>query len=155
MRLMMQAMSTNHHAKFHINMKDISSDVEIKRVDVPNQPTVTFDPNNPEGKYVLDLTQNYNQIVLQNLLMAAEESVADNEAKFEIKQCFVKVTFNGKSKWDPPVEKNSSGLFNLGEAPTGVLAFDFNLNPALLKETEKQIRKLTEAGNLKDAEKLI
>lgn len=85
------------------------------------------------------------------MLGSAEKSVAENEGKFELKQCFVKVTFNGKSKWDPPVEKNSQGLFNLGEAPTGVLAFDFCLNPALLKETEKAIKKLTEAGDLKAA----
>lgn len=81
--------------------------------------------------------------------------MAENEGKFELKSCFVKVTFNGKSKWDPPTEKNSQGLFSLGEAPSGVLNFDFCLNPAQLKETEKAIKKLTEAGNLEEAEKLI
>lgn len=149
MRLLMQSMSFNTIAQFSINMKDIAAEVELK------SKKELFDPNNPEGKHSLDLSQSHNQIVLQNLLAAAERSVAENEGKFEIKQCFVKVTFNGKSKWDPPLEKNSQGLFQLGEAPSGVLAFDFCLNPALLKETEKQIRKLTEAGNLKEAEQLI
>lgn len=155
MRLMMQAMSFNNHTKFLVNMKDISADVEKKKSKQPDQITENFDPTSPEGKYSLDLSQNYNQIVLQNLLSSAEKSVAENEGKFEIKQCFVKVTFNGKSKWDPPTEKNSQGLFSLGEAPTGVLNFDFCLNPAQLKETEKAIKKLTEAGNLEEAEKLI
>ena len=69
-----------------------------------------------------------------------------------MKQCFAQVTFNGKSKWDPPLEKDAHGNFVLGEAPTGVLKFNFTLNPALLKETEKQIKKLTEAGDMKQVE---
>lgn len=59
---------------------------------------------------------------------------------------------NGKGKWDPPTEKDSQGLYVLGEAPSGTLVFDFCLNPAQLKETEKQIRRLTEAGDLKQVE---
>ena len=103
---------------------------------------------NPEGKYVLDLTESFNQICLQNLLCSAEKAVLENEGKFELKQCFAKVTLNGKAKWDPPAEKDVMGLFVLGDAPTGILKFDFTLDPALLKETEKQIKKLTEAGDM-------
>lgn len=132
MRLLMQSMSHNALAQYTINMKDISADVQIKK-----EKKELFDPQNPEGKYSLDLTQNYNQIVLQTLLGAAEKAVAENEGKFELKQCFGKVTLNGKPKWDPPVEKNSVGLFVLGEAPSGILRFDFSLNPTLQKETER------------------
>lgn len=104
------------------------------------------------------MAQAYGQICLQNLLSSASKSVEENESKFELKQCFVKVQLNGKGKWDPPTDKNENGLFNLGEDPKGTLTFDFVLNPAIFKETEKQIRKLTEAGlagDKKSSEKAI
>ena len=65
------------------------------------------------------------------------------------------MTFNGKSKWDPPTEKKTNGLFNLGEEPTGVLKFQFTLNPILLKENEKLIKKAKEEGDNKKLNELL
>lgn len=108
-----------------------------------------FDPKNPEGKYSLNLAQAYGQICLQSLLQSAEKSVQENEGKFEIKNCFVKVALNAKGKWDPPLEKTENGLFNLGQDLKGILTFEFVLNPAVHKETERQIKKLQESGDAK------
>ena len=110
---------------------------------------LTFDPSNPEGNYTLNLAESFDQVCLQNLLQAAERAVARSEAAFELKACFSAVKFNGKAKWDPPVEKFKNGLFNLGEEPTGELVFNFTLNPIALKEQEKAIKKATEAGDQK------
>jgi len=44
-------------------MKDISADIGVKKK-TKSTNMKDFDPKNPEGKYSLDLSQNYNQIVL-------------------------------------------------------------------------------------------
>ena len=80
--------------------------------------------------------------------------MAKNPGAFEIKQCFHQVQFNGKSKWDPPLEKDNSQLFVLGEEPSGSLKFNFTLNPVALKDAEKQIKKATDEGDLKKADML-
>lgn len=115
---------------------------------------LNFDPQNPEGNYVLDLGESFDQICLQNLLLAAEKAVVRSEAAFEIKQCFPGVRLNGKPKWDPPTEKYKNGLFNLGEEPSGELSFLFTLNPVALKEQEKAIKKATESGDANLLKKL-
>ena len=123
MRLFMQAMSQNTNVDFKVNMKSISAEQERKLDKKIGDSALNFDPQNPEGKFVLDLSQAYNQICLQKLLESAEKACAENEGAFEVKACFAGVTFNGKSKWDPPMEKDSLGIYNLGEAPSGILKF--------------------------------
>ena len=119
-------------------MNDISADKEIKQDINLEDLSTTFDPENPEGKYSLDLSQVQSQVCLQNLLLSAEKTVARNGGAFEIKQCFHQVTLNGKPKWEPPTEKLSgSSIFNLGEEISGILKFQFTLNPLQLKEREK------------------
>jgi hypothetical protein len=88
-------------------MKNIDADYERKVSKNVENSAINFDPQNPEGKYSLNLEESYNQICLQNLLLAAEKSVAENPGAFEIKSCFFQVTFNGKSKWDPPTERDA------------------------------------------------
>ena len=95
---------------------------------------MNFDPANPEGTYTLDLAESFDQICLQSLLQAADKAVTRSEAAFELKQCFAGVKFNGKPKWEPPIERFKNGLFNLGEEPSGELTFLFTLNPPALKE---------------------
>jgi len=145
-------MTVNQNTSFTINLKNIDAEYERKLTKDPEDKTLNFDPANPEGKYCLDLSEAFNQVVLQLLLQTAEKAVEENPGAFELKKCFDTVTFNGKTKWDPPVEKDSNNLFMLGEEPSGILKFNFTMNPAALKETEKQIRKLTEAGDLKQVE---
>jgi len=81
------------------------------------------------------------------LLQAAERAVERHGNTFEIKQCFSGVTFNSKPKWEIPTEKKGNGLFSLGDEPTGLLKFQFTLNPVQLKETEKMIKKAKEEGD--------
>ena len=151
MRQLLQSMNNNQETKFNIQMKDISADKDIKiEKDVKNS-ALNFDPQNPEGKYTLDLAENFNQICLQHLVQAAEKAVERSEGAFEMKNCFVGARLNGKSKWEPPSEKSSVGLFNLGlgEEPKGSLEFQFTLNPPALKEYEKQLRRATDDGDVK------
>jgi hypothetical protein len=56
-------------------------------------------------------------------LLAATKAVDRAAGAFELKQCFYQVKFNGKAKWDPPVERLGNGLYNLGEEPSGELTF--------------------------------
>ena len=149
MRQLLQSINNNQNTKFKINLKDISADKEIMKVDNMKNKALNFDPSNPEGNYTLDLVESFDQVCLQNLLQAAERAVTRNEAAFEIKSCFSGVKLNGKPKWDPPLEKFKNGLFNLGDEPSGELVFNFTLNPIALKEQEKAIKKATEAGDQK------
>lgn len=71
-----------------------------------------------------------------------------------MKQCFNGAQLNGKGKWEPPADKTTLGLFNLGEEPSGVLKFKFTLDPVSLKELEKKIKKATDEGDTKAVEKL-
>lgn len=50
--------------------------------------------------------------------------------------------------------KNAYGLYELGEEPSGILKFNFTLNPPLLKEQEKQLKKAIEANDEKLVAKL-
>lgn len=134
MRLMIQSMSTNTHTKFTLNMANISADKEVTIHKNREDSSLNFDPTNPEGPFNLDLEEAYNQILLQQLLAAAEKAVERNPGAFELKNCFASVSFNGKTKWDPPSTKNAIGLYELGEEPSGILKFMFTLNPPMLKE---------------------
>jgi hypothetical protein len=154
MKLLLQASSHNKDCNFEIRMKDINADKDIEQNPQEFVSSGNFDPENPEGTYVLDLSNYFYQIVLQYLLAGAEKSVERNERAFEIKQCFMGVTFNGKSKWDPPTEKLPNGIINLGEEPSGVLKFSFTLNPLLAKEHQKMINKAKEEGDSKKLEEL-
>ena len=71
-----------------------------------------------------------------------------------MKNCFVGAQLNGKGKWEPPSEKSSAGLYNLGEEPSGTLKFQFTLNPPALKDYEKQLRRAMEEGDNKKVELL-
>lgn len=42
----------------------------------------------------------------------------------------------------------------LGEEPSGILKFNFTLNPVALKDAEKQIKKASDEGDLKKADML-
>jgi len=88
MRLLLQSMNNNVHTKFTINLKDISADKEIKIEKNAQNSAINFDPQNPEGRYALDLTESFNQICLQHLLQAAEKAVARHAGAFDLKQCF-------------------------------------------------------------------
>ena len=134
MRLMIQSMSTNTHTKFTLNMANISADKEVTIHKNREDSSLNFDPTNPEGPFNLDLEEAYNQILLQQLLAAAEKAVERNPGAFELKNCLASVSFNGKTKWDPPSTKNAIGLYELGEEPSGILKFMFTLNPPMLKE---------------------
>ena len=59
MRLFLQAMSSNTNSKFKCNMQDISADKQIKLEKNMKDSSVNFDPQNPEGQYVLDLEEIY------------------------------------------------------------------------------------------------
>lgn len=154
MKLMISAMSSNPHTKFTIDMANISADKEIKINKTKEDASLNFDPSNPEGMYNLDLEERFDQIILQYLLDTAEKAVERSGGTFEVKQCFAGVTFNGKSKWDPPLMKNNQGLFDLGEEPSGLLKFQFTNNPPGLKEFEKMLKKANEEGDSKKIEKL-
>ena len=54
-----------------------------------------------------------------------------------MKACFHQATLNGKGKWDPPERISETSMYNLGEEPSGILKFQFTLNPPQLKEREK------------------
>jgi hypothetical protein len=82
----------------------------------------------------LDLEEQFCQILFQHLLLAATKAVERSAGAFELKQCFFQVKLNGKSKWEPPIERLQNGLYNLGEEPSGELTFQFTLNPVALKE---------------------
>ena len=45
-------------------------------------------------------------------------------------------------------------MFNLGEDPSGILAFTFSLNPVVLKERDKQLKKAMEEGDKKKVQLL-
>ena len=55
MRLFMQSMSQNTHVDFKVSMKNISAEQERKLEKKVNDNALNFDPQNPEGKYILDL----------------------------------------------------------------------------------------------------
>jgi Ran GTPase-activating protein (RanGAP) involved in mRNA processing and transport len=154
MRFLMQALSENSDCKFQVEMKNISADQDLKQEQTDPDQVPFFDPLNPEDKFQLDLSAPYYQVILQYLLAAAERAAGLSEGAFEVKQCFAGVTFNGKAKWDPPLEKNSAGIYNLGEEPSGVLKFQFSLNPPLLKEQQKLLKKAEEAGDSKLVEQI-
>ena len=132
MRLVLQAMNKNQNTKFTVNLKNIQAD---KGFEIKNDQA--FDPSNPEGKFLLDIGESYGQVILQQLLSAAEKAANRSSGAFEAKQCFNGASLNGKGKWEPPLEKNSYGLFNLGDEPTGTLKFNFTLNPPVYKDLEK------------------
>lgn len=134
MRLMIGSLSSNTHTKFALNMANISADKEVPIHKTAADTSINFNPTNPEGPFNLDLEEAYNQILLQQLLAAAEKAVERNPGAFELKNCFAQVSFNGKTKWDPPTMKNAIGLYDLGEEPSGILKFTFTLNPPMLKE---------------------
>jgi hypothetical protein len=115
-------------------MANISADKEVPIHKTAADTSINFNPTNPEGPFNLDLEEAYNQILLQQLLAAAEKAVERNPGAFELKNCFAQVSFNGKTKWDPPTMKNAIGLYDLGEEPSGILKFTFTLNPPMLKE---------------------
>ena len=58
MRLMLQSISRNQNTNFKVNLKNISAETDIK------DSGFIFDPENPEGKYALDLKEAYDQICL-------------------------------------------------------------------------------------------
>ena len=60
MRLLMQAMSTNQHTAYTIHMKNIDADFERKVSKNAENSAINFDPQNPEGKYSLNLEECYN-----------------------------------------------------------------------------------------------
>jgi hypothetical protein len=62
LRFLIQAMNSNKHGKFTINMKEISADKDLKSF------SQVFDPSNPERPYSLNMGETYDHIILQNLL---------------------------------------------------------------------------------------
>lgn len=68
MRLLMQTLTLNQNAEFTINLKNIAAEYDRKLLKNPNDSALNFNPANPEGKYSLDLSEAYNQVVFQHLL---------------------------------------------------------------------------------------
>jgi len=64
----------------------------------------------------------------------SSDFAAGSENAFDQKMCFYQVKINGKATWSPPTEKMTSGLWNLGEAPEGILDFQFTADPVAFKK---------------------
>lgn len=141
MRFLIQAMSSNTHTSFKVNMKEISADKDIKTY------KNVFDTTSPEKEYSLNMVETYNQLILQNLLRIAEGAANVSEGKFDTKGCFYSVKLNGKANWNPPVSKDINGLFDPIDK-TGLLTFHFTTNPILFKQQQAKLAALEAAQPL-------
>lgn len=138
-RFLMNAQNRNLEQEFTVNIKNAQGETNSA---ADNQIQL-FDAERPEGPYQLDLTKIYDQFVLQHLLTISSElaktSVELGTASFEQKQCFYQVKCDGKSKWDPPNIKTTTGIWDLGPEPKGKLEFSFTCEPL---EYKKEVAKL-------------
>ena len=68
-----------------------------------------FDLTSPEKEYTLNMSETYDQLIMQSLLRIAESTSLASEGKFDIKACFFGVKLNGKANWNPPTSKDING----------------------------------------------
>jgi len=84
--------------------------------------------------------------LLDLALEASKSSDTLLSGAFDQKACFAGVKYNGKGNWNPPTQRQVSGLWDLKETPNGILEFHFTIDPPAYKLEMQRIQKLANAA---------
>jgi hypothetical protein len=153
MRFLVQALNESKGAFSEMSIKEIGA------AEMEGRSTFSFNPNQPEGAYSINLQEVYDQIVLQTLLdideRIVESTKGEEESALTLRDCFITPKL-GPSAFSLPTLRDSSVKWDLGDLstlkPGQMLTFIFILNP--LDKAAVTTAKEQSAEGIKAPEKL-